>query len=164
MIQKPVPTSPTPKIYRNGILQTVTTNYTIDTTTGLVTWVPDSQKVISNITNANPAVVTTSATHSFSSGDLIYINGVHGMIQINGFAYAITVIDTHNFSISANTLSYGSYTGSGTAYKYPQNADQLTWAGEFDVPARFDTDVLMGGQIDSGLYELDNLSVMEIRI
>lgn len=164
IIQKLVSSNPTPAIYRNGVLQTVTTNYTIDTTTGIVTWVPDSQRAISNITNANPAVVTTSLTHPFVSGDLIYITGVTGMTPINGYAYPITVLDAHNFEIGANTLSYPAYTGSGTAYKYPQNSDELTWSGEFDVPVRFDTDVLMGGQIESGLYEVDNLSVIEIRV
>ncbi len=162
IIQKPVATSPTPKIYKNGILQTVVTDYTLDTTTGIVTWVATSSSAIGGITNANPGIV--NATHSFVSGDLIYISGVHGMTEINGYAYPITVIDSTHYSVGVNTLSYGVYTSGGTAYKYAQNADALTWSGEFDVPVRFDTDVLMGGQIEAGLYEVDNLSVIELRI
>ncbi len=37
IIQKPV--AATIKIYKNGVLQTLTTNYTLDSTTGIVTWV-----------------------------------------------------------------------------------------------------------------------------
>ena len=38
VIKKPC-VSPTPKIYVNGVLQTVSTNYTLDTTTGIITWI-----------------------------------------------------------------------------------------------------------------------------
>lgn len=50
-----------------------------------------SSIVVTNITRANPGVVTTQAPHGLPNGQPIVINGVTGMTQINGQAlYART--------------------------------------------------------------------------
>jgi hypothetical protein len=67
---------------------------------------------VSNITQANPAVVT-AAQHGLATGDVIYIYGVQGMIQIDD-GYTITVIDADNFSLDGiNSTAYGAYTTGG---------------------------------------------------
>ena len=44
---------------------------------------------------------------------------------------------------------------------------QLTWDGQFDVPCRFDTDELQAtileSSVDDRLYQLNNVSVIEVR-
>lgn len=54
---------------------------------------------ITNVTNANPAVVTTSDDHGFNSGILITINSVNGMVELNGNNYYIDVIDSTSFAL-----------------------------------------------------------------
>jgi len=52
---------------------------------------------VANITNANPAVVTANE-HGLTTGNVIYIYGVQGMVEIDD-AYTVTVIDNDNFSL-----------------------------------------------------------------
>jgi Ubiquitin-activating enzyme E1 FCCH domain len=78
---------------------------------------------ISAVTNANPAVVTT-ATHSYTTGDEVYISGVTGAMAnyINGRNFKITVLSATTFSLQAmdgttnvNSSGWGSYTSGGTS-------------------------------------------------
>ena len=70
---------------------------------------------ISAITNANPGVVTTSTNHGLSNGDLVYISGVTGMTQVNGFLFTVAGVTPTTFQLSGvNTTAYGVYTGGGT--------------------------------------------------
>lgn len=151
-------------LYRNAALQTLTTHYTLDTTSGVITFVADVSKVITAITKANPGKVTTSTAHGFSTGNVIWISGVGGMTQVNSLAFTITVVDTTNFTIGVNTTNYSTYTSGGAAAKYPQPADALTWSGEFDVPGRFDTDSLDITHDDRGIYVASAIPIVEVRI
>lgn len=164
IIPKPVASSPIPVIYNNGTPLVLGTNYTIDTTTGLVTLIATSTATITGISNTNPGVVTTSAAHGFTTGQLIYLSGVVGMTQVNNIAFTITDVSSTQFSIGINTSSYPIYTSGGTASLFLQPSSTLTWSGNFDVPVRFDSDNLMGGQTQDGTYELENLSLIELRI
>lgn len=74
---------------------------------------------ISNITKANPAIVT-QASHGYSSGDWWYPSGCAGMTQVNGRQFVITVLNVNTFSLqdvygnNIDSTGYGTYTGSGT--------------------------------------------------
>ena len=59
---------------------------------------PD-RKVITAITNANPAVVT-SAAHGYTSGDIVRINipRAYGML-LGSDQFEITVVNANSFSI-----------------------------------------------------------------
>jgi phage-related protein len=72
-----------------------------------------SAKTITDITRANPGVVT-SADHSFTTGNKITFATVAGMTEVNGNTYTITVIDDDTFSI-VDTSGFTAYTSSGTA-------------------------------------------------
>lgn len=78
-------------------------------------WLPDV-RFISSITQANPAVVTTSAPHGYSSGYNVRIvfpfpyAGSFGMYQINGQTGIITVLSPTTFSISIDTTKYALFT------------------------------------------------------
>jgi hypothetical protein len=75
---------------------------------------------ISNITNATNAVVT-SANHGLVSGITVIINGVGGMIEVNGNSYVITIIDANSFYLNVNSTTFGSYTSGGSWYSSPYN-------------------------------------------
>lgn len=136
----------------------------ISSTTGIVTFVANSSKTITAITRANPGEVTTSAAHGFSTGNLIYLASVLGMTQVNGLAFNITVTAADKFTLGVNTSGYTAYTSGGTAAKYPQAADALTWAGQFDVPARFDVDHMQASREGPADYDWRDIPVIEIRV
>lgn len=87
-------------------------------------WLP-AVKVISAISNANPAVVTTSTEHGYSSGMFVRIvfpfpyGNSFGMPEINGQSAEITVIDTTSFSMLINSLNYQAFSV-GTTLQNPQ--------------------------------------------
>ena len=57
----------------------------------------DSRAVVTDITQANPAVATTAQPHGYSTGDEVAISGSKGML-IDG-NYTITVLTTTTFEI-----------------------------------------------------------------
>jgi len=82
---------------------------------------PSGSITVSNITQANPAVVLTSAANGFASGETVTLQGVVGMTQVNNTQYRITVIDTTHFSLqdlsgnNINSTGYTAYASGGTA-------------------------------------------------
>lgn len=77
---------------------------------------------ISSITQANPAVVTTSSPHGYATGAEVHIDGVLGMLQINNRNFKITVTGATTFSLqdmdgvtNINSSSYGAYVSGGTS-------------------------------------------------
>lgn len=84
--------------------------------------VVSSTKVITGVTQANPAVVT-SATHGFSNGDIVLITGVVGMTQLNNNYYIVANSLTNSFSLKdllgndINSSAFTAYTSGGTANK-----------------------------------------------
>lgn len=116
-------------------------NISIDSTTGIITFVADSTKTINanvaaninanvtaniaanlsatitGITQANPAVVTATA-HGFVTGEKVRIAAVGGMTQVNNLYFTVTYIDANSFSIGVNSTAYGAYTSGGTAIRY----------------------------------------------
>ena len=78
-------------------------------------YLPASQ-VITNITRATNAVVTTASPHGYDDQLIVRIvlpPGINfGMNQINGATSQITVIDNQNFSINVNTSGYDAFVSS----------------------------------------------------
>ncbi len=82
------------------------------------------QHAITNITQANPGVVTCPG-HGFVSGQQGGFSAVSGMTQINGRVMTVTYIDANTFSINADTSvatgMYSAYTSGGIATLLPQS-------------------------------------------
>ena len=83
--------------------------------------VVESAVNISGATKANPVVVTT-ATHSYSTGDEVFISGVVGMTELNGRNFKITVLSATTFSLqdndgttNINGSGYTAYASGGTS-------------------------------------------------
>jgi uncharacterized protein (TIGR02217 family) len=170
-INKPV--NGTITLYQNGGVINPA-NYTIDYTTGIITYVPLSTTNITNITNASNGVVTTSTAHGLTSGNLVYISGVSGAMatNINNKYYTISVSSSTTFTLGVNTTSYGAYGSGGNVKKFYQAGDVMRWSGQFDIPVRFDTDelkhrldevVINQGSQTPYLYLL-SLPIVEIRL
>lgn len=159
-IFKPVST---PTIYRAGVAQTPTTHFTLDLTTGIVTWVATASRGIAAITKANPGVIRTTTNHPWSNGDEVYLSGIGGMTELNGRVVTVTVVDADEVSIGINTTGFTTYTTSGTVAQYVQTDELLTWSGEFDVPARFESDEFDVEIRDKLAYFAGGLPIVEIR-
>lgn len=85
-----------------------------------VNWKDRQTRYITNITKANPGVVT-SPLHGLATGDTVTITEVVGMTNVNGNTYTVTVITDNTFSIGVNSAGYSTYLNSGVA-KIPETS------------------------------------------
>lgn len=72
---------------------------------------------ISNITQANPGVVTYVGADDIANTNLVYIFGVGGMTQVNGGIYAVAGLNSgaNTFQLgTTNTTGFTAYTSGGT--------------------------------------------------
>lgn len=79
---------------------------------------------ITNITNANPAVVTGVTLGDLRTLDTVIISGVVGMTEVNSSQYAVGHISGSTFELwsfanysNVDSTGYGTYTSGGTATK-----------------------------------------------
>lgn len=111
-------------------------------------FVLESNKTITAITQANPAVVTSNA-HGFANGDIVWISGVAGMLNVNNRFFTVAGAAANTFQLhendgsNVNSTGYLAYTSGGTVarqysfatpwlaadlplLKFTQSADTLT--------------------------------------
>jgi hypothetical protein len=99
-------------------------------------YVLEDAKVITGITAANPAVVTSNA-HGYTSGDWIKLADIEGMTELNGRTASVTVLNANTFSLkdpltgaNIDATAYDAWTAGGTASRVyeidsPYTAEQL---------------------------------------
>lgn len=84
-----------------------------------IAWASGTAKAITDITRANPAVVTSN-NHGFVNGDRVYITGVNGMTEVNNKIFVVAGASQNSFQLQGiNSSSYTKYANkaSGTATK-----------------------------------------------
>jgi uncharacterized protein (TIGR02217 family) len=161
-IKKPV--AGTVAVYNNGVALTPTTNYTLDTTTGIVTFVARASRSITGVTVGATTQVTLASAIGAAVGNSLYLTGLTGAdaAMLNGGTFAITAIAGAVYTLSVNTAGK-TITATGTAaWFYGGTGDALTWAGEFDVPCRFDTDHMATSIQDYQIYAWNQIMIKEI--
>ncbi len=119
-------------------------DWSVDTTTGLVTFAADQTKNISAITKAASAVITVGAAHGFVAAQSVYVSGVAGMTQINAQRALITATASTTITVAINSAGYGTYTSGGAVHTRPQSGEIVTGGCEFDLPCRFNSKVPVG--------------------
>lgn len=72
-----------------------------------------STLAVTNITQANPGVVTTNHNHNYSTGQVVTMEQIVGMTPLNGLPVTITVTGPTTFSIGINTSGYPAYVSGG---------------------------------------------------
>jgi hypothetical protein len=122
--------------------------------TGNLSWTPKStiSANISNITKANPAVVTTSADNFFTEGSLVTITGVVGMTQVNGNSYYANVITANTFSLYSdpslttpvNSTGFTTYTSGGRVISSVGGSGSVA-AGGSNTTIQFNNNNLLDG-------------------
>lgn len=74
-----------------------------------------STKAITAITNANPAVVSSTA-HGYANGNTVFLTGILGMTQLNNRAFTISGVTANTFNLTGeDSTPDGVYVSGGTA-------------------------------------------------
>jgi hypothetical protein len=83
----------------------------------------EAAKVITGITNANPAVVSIAA-HGYTTGEEVFISGVGGMTEVNSRNFKVGTTTAGTFELiemdgvtGLDSTGFGTYTTGGTAEK-----------------------------------------------
>jgi hypothetical protein len=111
-------------------------------------WDPTVQAEISNISQANPAIVTSDGSHGFVTGTKVDITSVSGMTEINNSSFFVRVLtDTtvelytdNDLKVPANTEGYTAYTSSGLI-THLGGPDVRELSGNISAPIDIDTDI-----------------------
>ncbi len=70
---------------------------------------------VTDITKANPGVVTTSAAHGLTAGQKVRLIDVGGMTEVNDLIFTVASPSGSTFSLAGiNTTAYTTYTSGGT--------------------------------------------------
>lgn len=132
---------------RIGIVNTITgnveitnngaTRWTVDNTTGKVTFAANNARAVTSISQAAQAVVGVGAGHGLVAGDSVHFSGVTGMTQINGRRGTVVSVAASTITVSINSTAFSAYVSGGTVNTRPQAGEQVTAGCEFDIPCRF---------------------------
>ena len=135
-------------------------DWSVDATTGRVTFDADKTTAITAITKAASAVLTVGA-NSFIVGESVQVSGVVGMTQINGMRALVTARDTTTITVAINSTAFSTYTSGGVVHTRPQPGESVTAGFEFDFPVRFNT-TLPIGQDYPGYRAVDGVELIEL--
>jgi uncharacterized protein (TIGR02217 family) len=115
--------------------------WSVDTTTGIVTLATGKAASITGITKASQAVVTVGA-NTFLVGESVVFSDVAGMTEINGLRALITAKPTSTtIQVAINSALFSDYLNSGTVQTRPTAGEAATCGCVFDIPMRFDADL-----------------------
>ena len=120
----------------------------------------EGDKTITGITQANPAVVTSSS-HGYSNGDEIKITSVVGMTEVNNKRFLVAGVTTNTFelqdkdSVDINSSGYTAYSSAGTANRVYTITSPYLEAELFDIKFAQSADVMY---ITHPNHEVEKLS------
>lgn len=135
-------------------------DWSVDATTGRVTFAADKTVAITGISKAASAVLTVGA-NSFAVGESVQVSGVVGMTQINGMRALVTSRDATTITVAINSTAFSTYTSGGVVHTRPQAGESVTAGFEFDFPVRFNT-TLPIGQDYPGYRAVDGVELIEL--
>lgn len=135
-------------------------DWSVDATTGRVTFSADKTTAVTAISKAASAVLTVGA-NSFVVGESVQVSGVTGMVQINGLRALITARDASTITVAINSTAFSTYTSGGVVHTRPQPGESVTAGFEFDFPVRFNT-TLPIGQDYPGYRAVDGVELIEL--
>jgi uncharacterized protein (TIGR02217 family) len=156
------------------VLGTAAGNASINYDTGTATFVADTSQAISTVTVGASTVLTfanaTGIIAALAVGERVYLTGITGTAAatLNSLSHAITAKDATAFTLTISTATTGLTAAGGTAWKYPQASEALTWTGSFYVPVHFmndeiDWELVRSGPVDTRLMAGPSVTLMEVR-
>lgn len=118
-------------------------DWSVDTTTGIVTFAADLTFAVTAITKAVQAVLTIG-THTLVTGQSVQVSGVSGMTQINGLRALITGTSATTITVDINSTAFSTYSSGGAVHTRPQSGEVVSAGCEFDFPIHFITKLPVG--------------------
>jgi len=104
--------------------------------------ITETDKTITGITAANPAVVTSNS-HGYSNGDHVWISSVVGMTELNGRRFTVANKTTNTFELSGvNSSGYTAYSSGGIANKVYEITTPYTDSQIFDLQFTQSADIM----------------------
>lgn len=100
---------------------------------------------ITNITQANPAVVTYAGADTYANGDHVNISGVVGMTQVNNRRFTVANVNAgaNTFELSGvNSTGYTAYSSGGTVAEIYEISTPYLEADLFQLKVTQSADVL----------------------
>lgn len=104
---------------------------------------------ITDVSQANPGVVTYSGSDEFADDDVVRISGVVGMTELNGNDYTVASLDTgaNTFELSGtNTSGFTAYSSGGKVTA--PNTSSVTCRGSFAAKTSGGSTVIFAGSAD----------------
>lgn len=154
------PVAGTTKVAIGSLAQTETTMWSVDTTTGRVSFAANKTRTITAITQAASAVVTVGA-HTFAVNESVYFSGVVGMTEINGLRGTITATGATDITVAINSSAFSSWTSGGSVNTNPQTGETVKGGCEYDIPCRFNSRIDVNA-IAMGVRESGQIEIMEL--
>ena len=111
---------------------------------GIIT---ETAKTITNISQANPAVVTSTA-HGYTNGDHVIISSVTGMVEVNGKTFEVANATANTFELqdvdgnNIDSSGYTAYASGGNAYRIYEIASPYASADLHDVKFAQSADIM----------------------
>lgn len=175
---RPIGRPLSPVILRGGSPVTVGVaagNISLDSATGKVTFVADASQAIQAVTVGASTVLdfaaNTGVYAALAVGQRVYLSGITGTAAslLNGKSHSITAKSAGGppYTLTISTATTGLTATSGTAFKYPQASETLTWSGRFYVPVHFandelDWEILRSGPAETRLVAGPSVRLMQI--
>lgn len=139
-----------------------TTNYSVNITTGVVTFNTNKTFSITGITKGASTILLTSNTAGLTVNESVHISGCSGMTQINGLRGKILSITTNvSVTVDINSAGFSNWTSGGVANNNPQTGEDVTCGFEFDFPVRFNS-TLPVGQNKPMYRDMTNIELLEL--
>lgn len=136
--------------------------WSVDTTTGLVTFDANQTHAITNISQAANAVVTIGA-HSLVADDTVHFSSVTGMTEINGLRGTVQSVTGTTITVDIDSSGFTVYSSGGDVNTRPQANEEPTAGCEFDIPVWFeaaleDIDFTAYEVMSGGIYVVELLN------
>jgi uncharacterized protein (TIGR02217 family) len=141
-------------------------NISVNVDTGVVTFVNDALALVTSFTvGATTSVTLASNPGTLTAGQRLWLDGFTGIDAglLNGRSHVINSVVGSTFVLATNTAGKTIANTAAIGRKYPQTTDTLAWAGQFDVPMRFDIDQLVGQIIAPNVYSWSSIPLVEVR-
>ncbi len=118
-----------------------TNGFTVDYTTGEITFDANVTDIVVGITQAANAVIGFGAAHAYVVDDTVHLSDVVGMTEINGLRGTVLSITANTATIDIDTTGFTAYASGGLTNTRPQTNETVTAGCYFNIPVRFDSDL-----------------------